>query len=825
MRKKVLFSILSLFLFLIICGSAWAEDLSAPAEFPHHTIMKPDPETLQRWAEQFKAAPRVTLDPKIADMLKHAELTGSATMVNLTSFLKYTPSERNQGDCGNCWVWAGTGVMEIALNINEGLYDRLSEQLLDSCYNYGTGGAFACCGGTESDLAGFYSKTGSAIPWSDYDASFVDENASYGCAPPDKIASGWSSMGCGAISTWPSYPLLSISDEVIPTQGEGQANAIAHIKNVLQQNRGVVFGVSWADGADFRQFEGFWNNNSETDVWDPDTVCGDEYVAKESGGHALLIVGYDDSGSTPYWLVLNSWGAPANRPNGLFRMKMNMNYDCTIKDWPYSNPVREFETLNVGYGTIPITRPEAPAEVTAVAGNAKATVSFVPEVAPGGYSISFTVTSNPGGISMQGASSPITVTGLKNGTSYTFTAEAINPAGASPASSPSNKVTPEPTVPGAPTGVKATAGNGQATVSFTAPASNGGSPITSYTVSYPIYIGIQFIRWVNIKGASSPIVVTDLTNGTAYTFTVTATNAVGEGPAATSNTVTPVTVPGAPTGVTASAGNAQATVSFTAPASNGGSPITSYTVTSTPGGISQDGASSPIVVTGLKNGTAYTFTVKATNAAGTGVASSPSNKVTPMTIPGAPTGVKATAGNGQATVSFTAPASNGGSPITSYTVYYTYFNGITFIRLTVNGALSPIVVKGLTNGSTYQFAVTATNAVGEGLMSANSNAVTPATVPGAPTGVTASAGNAQAAVSFTAPASDGGSPITSYTVTSTPGGVTKQGTTSPIVVTGLKNLIPYTFTVKATNTAGTGMASSPSNVVVPRIPIILDTGA
>ena len=92
----------------------------------------------------------------------------------------------------------------------------------------------------------------------------------------------------------------------------------------------------------------------------------------------------------------------------------------------------------------------------------------------------------------------------------------------------------------------------------------------------------------------------------------------------------PQTVPGAPTGVAAAAGDTQATVTFTAPASDGGSPITSYAVTSSPGSVTATGASSPITVTGLTNGTAYIFTVTATNAVGTGLASSPSNSVTPV---------------------------------------------------------------------------------------------------------------------------------------------------------------------------------------------------
>ena len=132
--------------------------------------------------------------------------------------------------------------------------------------------------------------------------------------------------------------------------------------------------------------------------------------------------------------------------------------------------------------------------------------------------------------------------------------------------------------------------------------------------------------------------------------------------------LTQLSVPGPPTNVSAVRGNAQATVSFTAPASNGGAAITSYTVTASPGGATTSGPGSPLTVPGLTNGTAYTFTVVATNSVGSSVPSTPSNSVTPATVPGPPTNVSAVGGNAQATVSFTAPASNGGAPITSYTV-------------------------------------------------------------------------------------------------------------------------------------------------------------
>ena len=183
--------------------------------------------------------------------------------------------------------------------------------------------------------------------------------------------------------------------------------------------------------------------------------------------------------------------------------------------------------------------------------------------------------------------------------------------------------------PGPPTGVVAVPGNSQATVTFVAPTSNGGSPITGYTVTSSPAGGVD--TQAGMIGLSH--VVTNLVNGTAYTFTVRATNAVGTGaPSAPSTPVTPADVPGAPTGVVAIGWHRSATVAFAAPASNGGSLITGYTVTSDPaGGVDIHAGTTGLnhYVTGLVNGTAYTFTVRATNAVGTGAPSLPSAPVTP----------------------------------------------------------------------------------------------------------------------------------------------------------------------------------------------------
>jgi large repetitive protein len=589
---------------------------------------------------------------------------------------------------------------------------------------------------------------------------------------------------------------------------------------------------------------------------------------------------------------------------------------------------------------VPSTTPSAPTIGTATSGNASASVAFtnLSGTNTGGLTISsYTVTATDhttpanGGQTASGAGTPIVVSGLTNGDSYTFTVYATNADGNGPNSAASAAVTIG--IPGAPTAVVANPGNAAATVSWTAPANVGGGPITSYTVkpnsgsatctatapatsctvsgltnktaytftvtatnaygtgpassaSASITVGAptqptnvvatgaqnasSTVSWtVSDNGSAitsqtvtsstgsktcspSPATatsctVTGLTNGTAYTFTVKSVNANGTSPtSAASNSITPSTVPGAPTAAHATAGVSSAAVSFTAPSSNGGAAISSYTVTATDtttpanGGQSASGASSPITVSGLTNGDSYTFTVTATNVSGTGTASAASNAVVPSTVPDAPTAVTATPGDQSAAVSWT-PGFNEGSTTTSYTVTAsdstTPANGGETCTYTVsNPETDACTVSGLTDGDSYTFTVTATNANGTGPASAPSNAVTPASPPGAPTGVTASAANASASVSWTPPADNGGSAVTSYTVTAsdstTPanGGETCTYTvsdpeTDTCTVTGLANGDSYTFIVTATNTAGTGPASDPSNAVTPSTVPDAPTGA
>jgi Domain of unknown function (DUF4082)/Fibronectin type III domain len=191
-----------------------------------------------------------------------------------------------------------------------------------------------------------------------------------------------------------------------------------------------------------------------------------------------------------------------------------------------------------------------------------------------------------------------------------------------------------PPEPGQVTGVAATAGAGSASLSWSAP-SDGGT-VTSYRITPHIGSSAQTPTTITGSPPATSHTIGGLSPGTAYTFTVQALNAVGPGPvSAHSNAVTPqgVVAPAAPTGVSAQGDSKSAVVDWTAP-TGGDSPVTGYTVTPFVGAAAETpvvlGASTTRTkVTGLANGTSYTFKVKATNAGGTGPDSHESNAVTP----------------------------------------------------------------------------------------------------------------------------------------------------------------------------------------------------
>ena len=282
-------------------------------------------------------------------------------------------------------------------------------------------------------------------------------------------------------------------------------------------------------------------------------------------------------------------------------------------------------------GTPTPVPPTAPTISYIIPGNQSLFVSFAPPSSDGGAAITNYEYSTDGGTTWNrrapaSTSSPISITGLVNGTTYAVCIRALNSAGYGAASNPVNG-TPVPDTPSEPTITAVTPGNQQLAVAFTAPVSDGGAPITNY--EYSTDNGASWTAHVPAV-ATSPIVITGLTNGVEYTVRIRAMNAAGPGDDSKSIEGTPTdsptpVPPSAPSIVIVQAGNSQLTVYFMPPGDNGGAPVTNYEFSTSNGAIwtrcEPVSTTSPLVISGLSNGTAYLVRLRAVNAAGHGAAS------------------------------------------------------------------------------------------------------------------------------------------------------------------------------------------------------------
>ncbi|MGP8154358.1 MAG: fibronectin type III domain-containing protein [Smithella sp.] len=275
---------------------------------------------------------------------------------------------------------------------------------------------------------------------------------------------------------------------------------------------------------------------------------------------------------------------------------------------------------------------------------------------------------------------------------------------------------------------------------------------------------------------------------------------------------TTVTVPSAPA-VSASAGSGSITCSW-----SGITNATSYDCfagTSSPPGTETTGCTSPWTISGLTNGTAEYCAVEACNSAGCSALSdiASGTPVATVTIPGAPTSVVATAGTDQNTVTWGAPTT--GSTPTSYNLYWATADMGTSCKTAgtkVSGVTSPDVITSLTAGTEYFYEITAANSAGEGICSSEVNGTPTAALaaPGAPTSITATAGNAQITLTWSSPSSGGA--VSQYNVgCSTTSGSetfsTYTNVTSPYTYTGLTNGTLYYCKVQAQNASGTALSS------------------
>ncbi len=333
------------------CGATGPIEDPTPQDLPNeidgHGFMRLSEKAGAQRMKTVEDQPRTTAKPS------------DRSVNDLHKYLKYVPDARRQGDCGNCWLWSSTTLLEIEINrFNDGKSNielsvqwgnSTSSEISNVPYYYSNFDG-ACCGGELSFMTKIYNAWGEiAVPNSNKNAEWQDGHNSKCESLVDVYEiSQANAVDVGPLSslTIPSSAMFKTADGKTPTADE----AIANIKGVIDEGHGVLFSMALPNTKDTNAFMKFWDDGSNEAIWDFTPYCGKAFVSADAMYHDLVLIGYfdDKTESGSYWTILNSWGTnmvgdlktdrvERNRPEGTFRLKMrNVDYDCkyTAKGGP-----------------------------------------------------------------------------------------------------------------------------------------------------------------------------------------------------------------------------------------------------------------------------------------------------------------------------------------------------------------------------------------------------------------------------------------------------------------------------------------------------------
>ena len=453
--------------------------------------------------------------------------------------------------------------------------------------------------------------------------------------------------------------------------------------------------------------------------------------------------------------------------------------------------------VSVASAGVPSTIPDAPKIVSAV--RRPGAVDFVWEapVFDGGTAlVKYQLCAGATCVNINASDTSGSITGLINGSDYVLTVKAFNMHGASDSDARLIRI---PGAPSAPQ-IRSVAGSdGALTIRWGSPSSSGGSRVTGYRVC----VGLSCSEF----DASTRVeTFTGLTNGESYGFEVSAISAYGTSTASTGSG-TPFTTPTSPSIASVISGDTSLDISWVA-AFDGGADLVGYEVCATPTTgravcAGTAGSDQRAVVGGLRNGTEYSVSVIARNAAGSSVAATASG--TPATVPTQPKILSAVMRPNGVDVKWVPSSFDGGAPLVRYQVC------ADTICSNVSASATSGTVTGLTNGSTYSITVKAVNAQGDS--DTMTIPVTLAGAPDAPTDVRATPSAGAITVRWEAPAVTGGSRITAYSLCANAVCIDALPTVRSSVISGLTNGATYVIQVQARTAYGTSVSASGGSVV------------